>query len=110
MIAGKLLLACALDAVLGDPRWLLHPVRLMGKAIAWYDDRVRCIVHGPIGERAGGIALALGLPTITYIAGWLTIELAGRTHVMLGAVSWVLLAWTTLAARDLSDHALTVRL
>lgn len=110
MIAGELLLACVLDAVLGDPRWLPHPVRLIGKAIAWYEDRVRRVVHGPIGERAVGIVLALGLPTLTYLAGWLAIELAGRAHVMLGVVTWVLLAWTTLAARDLADHAMAVRL
>ncbi len=110
MIAGELLLACVLDAVLGDPRWLPHPIRLIGKAIAWYDDRVRRVVRGPTGERVGGIALALGLPTLTYIAGWLAIELAGRAQVMLGAVAWVLLAWTTLAARDLADHAMAVRL
>jgi adenosylcobinamide-phosphate synthase len=99
-----------LDVVLGDPRWLSHPVRLMGRVIAWYDSRVRRVSHGPIGERAAGIALALGLPALSYAAGWLAIELAGRAHVMLGAVVWVLLAWTALAARDLADHALAVQL
>ncbi len=110
MIAGELLLACMLDVVLGDPRWLPHPVQLMGRVIAWYDSRVRRVAHGPIGERAAGIALALGLPALSYAAGWLAIELAGRAHVMLGAVVWVLLAWTALAARDLADHALAVQL
>jgi len=110
MIAGELILACLLDVVLGDPRWLPHPVRLMGRVIAWYDGRVRRVVHGPIGERAAGIALALGLPAVSYSAGWLAIELAERAHVMLGAVAWVLLAWTTVAARDLADHAQAVQL
>ena len=110
MIAGELILACMLDVVLGDPRWLPHPVRLMGRVITWYDGCVRRAAHGPSGEQAAGIALALGLPAFTYAAGWLAIELAGRAHVMLGAVVWVVLAWTTIAARDLSDHALAVQL
>src|SRR2546430_14249280 len=109
MIAGELVLACMLDVVLGDPRWLPHPVRLMGRVITWYDGCVRRAAHGPSGEQAAGIALALGLPAFTYAAGWLAIELAGRAHVMLGAVVWVVLAWTTIAARDLSDHALAVQ-
>ncbi|HKW86411.1 MAG TPA: adenosylcobinamide-phosphate synthase CbiB [Nitrospiraceae bacterium] len=109
MIAGELLLVYVLDAVLGDPRWLPHPVRLIGWMIAWYENRVRCIVQGPIGERMAGIVLALGMPTLAYTGGWLTIELAGRAHMLLGVVAWVLLAWTTLAARDLADQALAVR-
>src|SRR5438093_4331262 len=110
MIAGELILACMLDVVLGDPRWLPHPVRLMGRVITWYDGCVRRSVRGSTGEQAAGIALALGLPALTYAAGWLAIELAGRAHVMLGAVVWVVLAWTTIAARDLSDHAMAVQL
>lgn len=109
MIAGELLLACMLDVVLGDPCWLPHPVRLMGRVIAWYDSRVRSVAHGPMGERAAGIALALGLPALSYTAGWLAIDLAERAHVILGAVVWVLLAWATLAARDLAEHALAVQ-
>ena len=109
MIAGELLLACVLDVMFGDPRWLPHPVRLMGWVTAWYEGRVRHVAHGPIGERAAGIVLALGLPACSYAAGWLAIEFAGRAHVMLGVAVWILLAWTTLAARDLADHALAVQ-
>src|SRR5438093_8043663 len=109
MIAGELLLACVLDVIFGDPRWLPHPVRLMGWVTAWYEGRVRRVAHGPIGEGAAGIMLALGLPAVSYAAGWLAIEFAGRAHVMLGVAVWILLAWTTLAARDLADHALAVQ-
>lgn len=109
MIAGMLILACMLDVALGDPRWLPHPVRLMGRVIVWYDGCVRRAAHGPNGEQAAGIVLALGLPALAYGAGWLAIELGGRAHAALGAVVWVVLAWTTLAARDLSDHALAVQ-
>ncbi|MES4787224.1 MAG: adenosylcobinamide-phosphate synthase, partial [Nitrospiraceae bacterium] len=71
---------CGLDAMLGDPRWLPHPVRLMGKVIAGYDQRARRIVRSPSAQRAAGIVLAVGLPTISYAIGWLLIELGDQLH------------------------------
>ncbi len=101
-------MACLLDAVVGDPRWLPHPVRLMGRLIAWCDDRIRPLLPKPAGQRVAGIALALGLPALVYLIGWETIELAGRFHGALGRGVEVVLAFTALAARDLVDHARSV--
>ena len=36
-----LLLACILDWIMGDPVWLPHPVRLMGKMIGGLERRLR---------------------------------------------------------------------
>ncbi|MED5046410.1 cobalamin biosynthesis protein, partial [Geobacillus stearothermophilus] len=36
---AALTLALFLDALVGDPRWLPHPVRGMGMMIAWLDRR-----------------------------------------------------------------------
>ncbi|MER3423905.1 MAG: cobalamin biosynthesis protein CobD, partial [Nitrospiraceae bacterium] len=99
---------CGLDAMLGDPRWLPHPVRLMGKVIAGYDQRARRIVRSPSAQRAAGIVLAVGLPTISYAIGWLLIELGDQLHRVIGSALIVLLSFTALAARDLVDHALAV--
>ncbi|MGH6921596.1 MAG: cobalamin biosynthesis protein, partial [Geminicoccaceae bacterium] len=42
-LLGSLLLALALDALVGDPRWLWrrlpHPVAAMGRAIGWLEER-----------------------------------------------------------------------
>ena len=108
MNAGTLLLACALDAAIGDPRWLPHPVRLMGRAIVWYERGIRRVVVGRTGERVAGVVLALGLPALCYGLAWLTIDLSGRVHKTVGMGVEVFLAFTTLAARDLADHALVV--
>jgi adenosylcobinamide-phosphate synthase len=109
MTAGMLLAACALDAAVGDPRWLPHPVRLMGHAVTWYEREMRCIVSNRAGELAAGLVLAVGLPAVTYGAAWLAIDLSSRLHDVVGQVVEVLLAFTTLAARDLADHAGDVR-
>lgn len=101
-------MACLLDTAVGDPRWLPHPVRFMGSVIAWCDDRIRPLLHRPAGQQAAGVLLAFGLPALVYAIGWGAIELAGRLHWVLGRVVEVVLAFTTLAARDLIDHARSV--
>lgn len=104
MSAGDLVLACALDAAIGDPRWLPHPVRWMGLAATWFEQRVRPLCRSPHGLRCGGIALALGLPLLSYLAGWLLIALAISSHDLAGRAVGLVLAVTTLAWRDLVDH------
>ncbi|HJU05750.1 MAG TPA: CobD/CbiB family cobalamin biosynthesis protein, partial [Nitrospiraceae bacterium] len=103
-----LIVACALDAVLGDPRRLPHPVRLMGKIIGGFEARIRKMVRGPGAVRMAGIVLALGLPVMSYAAGAWMIELATRLHPQAGRWVGIWLAFTTLAARDLVDHARAV--
>lgn len=109
MTAGELIAACLLDVALGDPRGLPHPVRLMGWAIGNVDRLVRGLCTNPVSERLAGVVLAIGLPGIVYAAGWATIEIAERLHMVVGKIAVVVLAFYTLAARDLSDHALDVR-
>jgi adenosylcobinamide-phosphate synthase len=108
MTAGEVIIACLLDAVVGDPRWLPHPVRVMGRVIAWCDDRIRPLLRRPASQRIAGVALALGLPALVYLVGWGVIELAGKVHWAFGRGVEVVLAFTTLAARDLADHARSV--
>jgi adenosylcobinamide-phosphate synthase len=108
MTAGALVLACVLDAALGDPRWLPHPVRLMGRLAAWYERRIRRIVSHRPGELAAGLVLAVGLPAVSYGMAWLVIALASRLDAVVGQGVEVFLAFTTLAARDLVDHASAV--
>lgn len=98
-------MACVLDAAIGDPRWCPHPVRLIGMVIVWYETRIRIVVHTRAGLRMAGIILAIGLPALTYAIGWLAIDLAGWVDAGVKTVLMVLIAWTTLAARDLVDHA-----
>ncbi len=109
MTAGALLLACTLDAILGDPRWLPHPVRLMGRVIVGYERSICPALSHRIFERMAGLALAVGLPVVCYGLAWLTIEWSSRLHEVIGLGVEVVLAFTTLAARDLADHAQAVR-
>lgn len=108
MTAVELMLASALDAACGDPRWLPHPVRLMGRVVAWFDGWVRSQYRNPANLRRAGLLLAVGLPCSSYAAGWLAIEVGAAFGEWIGKGVAVVLAYTTLAARDLVDHVRAV--
>ena len=108
MTGGELLIASALDAMCGDPRWLPHPVRAMGRCIAWLDHRIRMICRSGTGLRVAGICLAGGLPIMSYCLSAFMIEETERLAGWLGSALSIVLASTTLAARDLWDHVRAV--
>ena len=109
MTGGELAAACIVDAALGDPRWFPHPVRWMGIIVNWCDRLVHRLLLSPSKQRMAGVLLAAALPTGAYAAGALLIWLGDLIDPLLGSVVTVLLAWTTLAARDLIDHVLAVQ-
>ncbi len=108
MTASELLLAASVDAIVGDPRWLPHPVRVMGRVITWCDERVRGICHSPGALRAAGLTLAVGLPLFVYLLGHWAIDTAGSISGWFGSVVSIGLASTALAGRDLWDHVQAV--
>jgi adenosylcobinamide-phosphate synthase len=108
MTPGVLLGASLFDVAVGDPHWLPHPVRLMGRMISTTESMSRRWRTTPCAERMVGVAVALLLPTIAYGAGWGVIRAAGSIHIGFGIATELFLAATTLAARDLSDHIIGV--
>ncbi len=108
MTAGDLLLAAALDALMGDPRSLPHPVRLIGRCIAWYDKFVWARCRSARGLLVAGIGLAVGLPACVFGLSAGLLSLAERLGGLLGSITTIWLAATTLAARDLWDHGRAV--
>ena len=103
---GSLLLAFALDAVLGDPSWLWrrlpHPVVAMGGAIAWIEARSLDAAAPPAEQaRRGQIASLLVIGASTLVA------LGVQALCLVAPLGWLLLAVamsTLIAARGLYDH------
>ena len=57
---AAVLCGLVLDLLLGDPRWLYHPVRIIGKGISFFEMILRKIFpSGRKGERAAGVLLVL---------------------------------------------------
>lgn len=109
MTAFELLAACLLDAALGDPRRLPHPVRVMGYAIVRYERMARSMVRRPVMLKFAGVVLAVGLPGLVYGVIWTILEITARIHATAHTLAVVGLSFTALAGRDLVDHALAVR-
>jgi adenosylcobinamide-phosphate synthase len=95
---ATLTLAYAADLAFGDPEWMPHPVRLIGKLIELGQRRAK---PGTSIERDAAIGAALTLFTITaaYLAG-----MAAELH----PVSETAVGWTTLATGSLVTEASAV--
>jgi adenosylcobinamide-phosphate synthase len=104
----KFLAVCVVDLMVGDPRWLPHPVRLMGFIIHGYERLTLERITSPWTKRTAGLGLAVGLPLGAFFVTQGILEWAELVHEKFGMVIWVALGSTTLASRDLWDHAMRV--
>lgn len=102
LLEYQVLAAVVLDAMVGDPRWLPHPVRGIGRLAAWVEPRARRWI--PRAELAGGAAWALvvGAAGLAAWGGW---AVCARLHPWAGDIAGIWIIYTTLAARDLVNHS-----
>jgi len=96
------LTAVLLDWLLGDPRWLPHPVVGIGRLIAGLEWQLRRVVAS---ERLAGVLLVLLTVGITTACGWVLLRGAQLLHPWAGTLVAVLLSWTCLAARSLHQES-----
>ncbi len=101
-----LLIALALDWLTGDPRWLPHPVRLMGAATAFLDARLNRAKRSA-GERVlRGLLAVLAVVTLSALAGWAVANFIGALpYGWLGELALVTLL---VAQRGMVSHTLRV--
>ncbi len=104
----KFLVVCLVDLAIGDPRWLPHPVRLMGLVIQACERWIFALCTTAISKKITGLLLALGLPAVCFFIVQTMIHYAEDLHEILGVVVWIIGGYTTLAARDLWSHAMSV--
>lgn len=106
------ILALLLDAAIGDPRWLPHPVRITGRAICIVEAHLRNYFKTPRSEKFAGIILAIMIITpvffITFFICGIAENLSGTAASFMGGAMLVYLASTTIAARELVSSAASV--
>lgn len=99
-----LAIALALDLVLGDPRWLPHPVKAMG--------RVTEALQGPLLRLLppfwAGVVLWSVVTSMASLGTLGILEALEALSPALRPVGEVLLLWTALSLKDLKDHAMGV--
>ena len=101
-----LLIALALDALIGDPRWLPHPVRLMGWLTGLLDRTLNRERHGEsVRVLLGGVAVVLVVGA-SAAAGWAIADCAAA--LAWGWLAELALVATLLAQRTMADHMVRV--
>jgi adenosylcobinamide-phosphate synthase len=81
----------------------------MGSIVNWCDRRIHQLLLSSAKQRMAGVLLAIALPVGAYASGALFIWFGSSIDPVWGSAAAVLLAWTTLAARDLIDHVISVQ-
>ena len=91
-----------LDLLFGDPKYSFHPVRIIAKLLACYENKLR--EKGYIG-RIGGIILVL----LMVVSVLFFFVIANHLFLLiLWGLAWVwniYIGWSLLALRDLLDHS-----
>ena len=101
-----LLIALALDWLVGDPRWLPHPVRLMGAATAFLDARLNHAKRGA-GERImRGLLAVLAVLALSALAGWAVANFIGA--LPFGWIGELALVTLLVAQRGMVSHTVRV--
>lgn len=134
----QILAAVGLDLILGDPRWLPHPVRGIGLLASRLERLTRRMLSCPAGatlahaagaavaqsvqpapvveftslsptrEKFAGILSALLVYAFAGLAAWSLLTLAGMAHPHAADAASVVIIYTSIAARDLGRHGLAV--
>lgn len=106
-----LIIAFLLDLAIGDPRWLPHPVRIMGSAIGKIEKTLRTENPAFGGNRLKGVFLVFIIVGLTFGLTWLIVyALTGIRNIssLMSYISGALLVYltsTTIAFRELIDSA-----
>lgn len=101
----QILLAILLDLLLGDPRWLPHPVQGIGWLAQRAEAPLRRLVPNP---KLAGIVAVVWVVGSTTLIGFGLLKGAALLHPLAGDIIAILLLYTCFATRSLHDHALAV--
>ena len=98
-----------LDLAIGDPRWLYHPVRLIGKLIDRLETHIRKVFpKTPGGELAGGFFLVIGVVLVTVGVTAGILHMAYGLHAAAGFALESFMCYQMLAVRSLKDESMLV--
>ena len=101
----QIIVAIILDLIFGDPRWLPHPVRLIGRLIVVLENPSRRITGH---QRLNGALMAVAVIAATGGVTFAALRIAGWFHPWAANVLSVLFLYTAFSARDLLKHSLDV--
>ena len=107
--ASALMAGFLLDLLIGDPRWMYHPVIFIGKTISFFERNIRRIFPvTPHGELAGGMLLVLLTLVVSGGIPVVILALTGMVHPVLQWSAGAFLCYQLLAVKCLKDESMKV--
>lgn len=103
--ALPLVIGFLLDACIGDPYRMPHPIRLIGKLISLLERIIRKNLHN---MRLGGFILVVTVLFVSSIIPLTILLLCYRIHLVCGLTAESILVFYLLAARNLRDESMKV--
>ncbi len=104
-----LILAFVLDSAIGDPRWLPHPVRIIGFGISGAEKVLRNFFKSPFAQKFAGILLVLIIVLPVFALTYLLLDavrsFSSGIVISLSAVFIIYLTSSTIAIKDLIRSA-----
>ena len=106
---SALVLGFLLDLAFGDPRWLYHPIRLIGNLIAWAEKPFRAAFpKSEKGELAAGTFFAVFVVAVSTAVPAILLALASRLSLWLVFALEVFWSFQILAAKSLKSESMKV--
>ena len=107
--ALALILGFLIDLLLGDPRWLYHPVRIIGNGISLLEKILRRMFpNTPGGEKTAGFFLVLLICIGSGGGPFLLLYLAYHIHTVLGIALETFMCYQMLAVKSLKAESMRV--
>ena len=98
-----------MDLIIGDPHWMYHPVRVIGKLITFLEDMLRkTFPKTKDGERKSGFVLVVLVCGISVFTVWGLMKLAYYLNFWCGFLLEVIMCYQLFAVRSLKDESMKV--
>jgi adenosylcobinamide-phosphate synthase len=97
--------AYLLDIAIGDPKWFPHPVRYIGRGINLLEKISLKVASAPIWKRGAGIITVVIVVSSAYLIAFFLIKAFYSINSLLGEVTSILIAYTTLSVNDLAKES-----
>ena len=98
-ITIQIIFAYILDLIIGDPKWLPHPIVLIGKAIEILEKDITKVITN---KKVAGIILVFLVAAGTYFFIFILIGLAARLHWIFGVIVSIYFIFVSLSVKDLA--------
>lgn len=106
MLLYKLTIGFILDLIFGDPAWLYHPIRLIGKLISMTEKLLRRLFpKTKKGELTAGAFLTVIVVGVTFLVSFLILKGLAMIHPWLANIVEVFWIYQIFATKCLKDES-----